>query len=177
MGSYLRRYGEREAPAREPDGEGLLVGLASTFDYDTRRLAPAWDRVASVGFAGPTLEVDARRGFLALRARLSAAYAFAQVTSLAYAEAAPEFADVFIKSELQLRGYYYGQGFVSYGSVEGEIGALRLTFDGRMTSYWSFNGDDTKEPHLAAFLDLLELRYTGSGPQGLFLALSKLLKA
>jgi D-alanine-D-alanine ligase len=37
----------------------------------------------------------------------------------------------------------------------------------------SFNGDDTKEPHLAAFLDLFELRYTGSGPQALFLAQDK----
>jgi len=145
VGRYLRRYDDRVAATLEPDGQGLLVGLGSTFDYDTRLLAPAWDRVASVGFAGPVLEADARRGVFALRARLAAVYAFAQVASLAYAEAAPRFADVFIKSELQLRGYYYGQGPVSYATVEGEIGELRLTLDGRAASYWSFNGDDTNQ--------------------------------
>ena len=37
----------------------------------------------------------------------------------------------------------------------------------------AFAGDDTKEAHVAAFLDLLELRYTGAGPQALFLAQDK----
>jgi D-alanine-D-alanine ligase len=37
----------------------------------------------------------------------------------------------------------------------------------------AFGGDDSKEAHVAAFLDLLELRYTGAGPQGLFLAQDK----
>ncbi|MCA1829582.1 MAG: D-alanine--D-alanine ligase [Myxococcales bacterium] len=37
----------------------------------------------------------------------------------------------------------------------------------------AFAGDDAKEAHVAAFLDLLELRYTGAGPQGLFLAQDK----
>jgi hypothetical protein len=148
IGRYLRQYGEREAASREPDGQGLLVGLTTTFDYDTRVLPRAWDRVASVGFAGPVLEVDARRGALAVNARLAAAYSFAQVASLAYAEAAPEFANLFIKSELQLRGYYYGQGLVSYATVEGEIGALRLALDARSASYWSFNRDDTNQSRI-----------------------------
>src|SRR5207244_10881010 len=39
----------------------------------------------------------------------------------------------------------------------------------------AFAGDDAKEAHVAAFLDLLELRYTGAGPQGLFLAQDKAL--
>ncbi len=39
----------------------------------------------------------------------------------------------------------------------------------------SYEGDDAREPHVAAFLDLLELRYTGAGPQGLFLAQDKAL--
>jgi D-alanine-D-alanine ligase len=37
----------------------------------------------------------------------------------------------------------------------------------------SFGGDDTKEPHVAAYYDLLGLRYTGSGPRGLSLAMDK----
>jgi D-alanine-D-alanine ligase len=36
-----------------------------------------------------------------------------------------------------------------------------------------FGDDDTKEPHVAAYYDLLGLRYTGSGPRGLSLAMDK----
>jgi D-alanine-D-alanine ligase len=39
----------------------------------------------------------------------------------------------------------------------------------------SFGDDDTKEPHVAACYDLLGLRYTGSGPHGLMLAMDKAL--
>ena len=39
----------------------------------------------------------------------------------------------------------------------------------------AFAGDDAKEAHVAAFLELLELRYTGAGPQALFLAQDKTL--
>ena len=37
----------------------------------------------------------------------------------------------------------------------------------------SFAGDDTKDMNMAAYLDLLGLPYTGSGPHGLFLAQDK----
>ena len=37
----------------------------------------------------------------------------------------------------------------------------------------SFGGDDTKEPHIAAYYDLLGLHYTGSGPRGLSVAMDK----
>lgn len=37
----------------------------------------------------------------------------------------------------------------------------------------SYGGDDTKEMHFAAYLDLLGRRYTGTGPQGLLLAMDK----
>ncbi|MBI4611073.1 MAG: ATP-grasp domain-containing protein [Candidatus Rokubacteria bacterium] len=39
----------------------------------------------------------------------------------------------------------------------------------------AFGDDDTKEPHVAAYYDLLGLRYTGSGPRGLALAMDKAL--
>ncbi|HSB80151.1 MAG TPA: ATP-grasp domain-containing protein [Candidatus Methylomirabilis sp.] len=38
-----------------------------------------------------------------------------------------------------------------------------------------FGADDTKEPSVAAYYDLLGLRYTGSGPRGLTLAMDKAL--
>ena len=37
----------------------------------------------------------------------------------------------------------------------------------------SYAGDDTKEMHFAAFLDLVGKRYTGNGPHGSFLAMDK----
>src|ERR1700758_1339781 len=37
----------------------------------------------------------------------------------------------------------------------------------------SFAGDDTKEMHVAAYLDLLGMRYTGAGPHATFLAQDK----
>ncbi|HEV7238104.1 MAG TPA: ATP-grasp domain-containing protein [Thermoanaerobaculia bacterium] len=37
----------------------------------------------------------------------------------------------------------------------------------------SYAGDDTMEAHFAAYLDLIGKRYTGSGPQGSFLAIDK----
>ena len=37
----------------------------------------------------------------------------------------------------------------------------------------SFGEDNTKEPHVAAYYDLLDLPYTGSGPRGLTLAMDK----
>ena len=39
----------------------------------------------------------------------------------------------------------------------------------------AYAGDDAKEAHVAAFLDLLGLRYTGTGPQALFVAQDKAL--
>jgi D-alanine-D-alanine ligase len=39
----------------------------------------------------------------------------------------------------------------------------------------AYAGDDAKEAHVAAFLDLLALPYTGAGPQALFLAQDKAL--
>jgi D-alanine-D-alanine ligase len=38
-----------------------------------------------------------------------------------------------------------------------------------------FGDDDTKEPHVAAYYELVGLRYTGSGPRGLSLAMDKAL--
>ena len=39
----------------------------------------------------------------------------------------------------------------------------------------SYAGDDTNDMHLAAYLDLLDLKYTGAGPHGLYLAQNKAL--
>ena len=142
LGRYLRAYGDLIGPSGEPDGHGLLLGAGSSFDYDARSLPAMWDRTLAVGLLGPMVELSVRRGPLALRAAFAASYGFAQVTSLAYPDAAPTFANVTIKTELQQEGYYFAQGLLLSATLEGELGHVRLTLDGRSQSFWSFNSDD-----------------------------------
>ncbi len=144
-GRYLRNYGDVLGPSGEPDGHGLLLGVGSSFDYDARSLPSIWDRTLAVGLLGPMVELAARRGQLALRATFAASYGFAQVTSLAYPQAAPTFANVTIKTELQEEGYYFAQGLLALATVEAELGDVRLTLDGRSQSFWSFNTDDERQ--------------------------------
>lgn len=91
------------------------------------------------------VELSARRGQLALRATFAASYGFAQVTSLAYPQAASAFANVTIKTVLQEEGYYFAQGLLAFATVEAELGDVRLTLDGRSQSFWSFNSDDERQ--------------------------------
>src|SRR5207244_9841183 len=61
-------------------------------------------------------------------------------------------------------------------SLEGEESLLRLAncpADLVFNLTESYAGDDTKDVNVAAFLDLLEMRYTGSGPHGLYLGQDK----
>jgi D-alanine-D-alanine ligase len=64
-----------------------------------------------------------------------------------------------------------------YLELDGTTEALKRLADAEcdlvfnLTESWA--GDDTKDIHLAAFLDLLGKRYTGAGPGGLHLAQNK----
>jgi hypothetical protein len=148
VGRYLRDYGDLIGPSGEPDGRGLLLGLGSSFDYDARSLPTVLDRTLAIGLLGPVVEVEARRGRAALRAVVAASYGFAQVTSLAWAQAATKFAGVRVKSELQIHGYYFGQGLLTFAKLEGELGDLRLRFDARGQQLWSFNFADDQQGQL-----------------------------
>lgn len=63
--------------------------------------------------------------------------------------------------------------------VDGSRGCLnrlaRVEADLLFNLVETFGDDDTKEPHVAAYYDLLGLPYTGSGPRGLALAMDKAL--
>jgi D-alanine-D-alanine ligase len=61
------------------------------------------------------------------------------------------------------------------GSRRGLLQLARLKVDLVFNLVESFDGDDTKEPMVAGYYDLLGLRYTGSGPRGLALAMDKAL--
>jgi D-alanine-D-alanine ligase len=58
---------------------------------------------------------------------------------------------------------------------ESLLGLARCPADLVFNLTESYGGDDTKDIHVAAFLELLEMRYTGSGPQGLHLGQDKAL--
>jgi D-alanine-D-alanine ligase len=61
-------------------------------------------------------------------------------------------------------------------SLEGEenlLGLARCEADLVFNLTESYGGDDSKDVNVAAFLDLLEMRYTGSGPSGLHLGQDK----
>jgi hypothetical protein len=148
IGRYFRHFSDLIGPSGEPDGRALLVGLGSSFDYDGRSLPTVYDRTAAAGLLGPMVEFEARRGRLALHASFAASYGFGQVTSLAWAQAASRFAGVQVKSVLQLNGYYFGQGLLTFATVEARLGDVRLRFDGRSQSFWSFNFADDQQERL-----------------------------
>jgi hypothetical protein len=148
IGRYLRDYRDAIGPSGEADGRGLLLGLGSSYDYDARDLPLVLDRTLAVGILGPMVELAARHGRFALRATLAARYGFAQVTSLAWAQASPRFADVRVKSPLEREGYYYAQGLLTFATLEAELGDVRLRFDGRGQNLWSFNIADDHQAQL-----------------------------
>jgi D-alanine-D-alanine ligase len=53
------------------------------------------------------------------------------------------------------------------------LGLAKSNVDLTLNMVEAYAGDDSREPHVAAFLELLELRYTGADPQALFLAQDK----
>lgn len=67
----------------------------------------------------------------------------------------------------------------SYQTVDGHDRSLmavsRCDADLIFNLTESYAGDDTKDMHLAAYLDLLDKRYTGAGPHALYLAQDKAL--
>ena len=186
IGRYLRDYGDLAGPAGEPDGRALLLALGSSFDYDGRSLPTVYDRDLSLGLLGPMVRVEARHGRFAVRASLAASYGFGQVTSLAWAQAAPGFAGVRVKSELQLNGYYFGQGLLTFATFEAEIGDVRLRFDGRGQQFWSFNFADDHQAQIQNNFPLhdTQLFLTGSaawqplrGPVRLMFELDDILRS
>jgi D-alanine-D-alanine ligase len=67
----------------------------------------------------------------------------------------------------------------SYLVVDGEdpslLAVARTGADLVFNLVESYAGDDTKDMNVAAYLDLLEIPYTGAGPRGLYLAQNKAL--
>ena len=119
-----------------------MLGLGSTFDFDSRLLPLEWDRVVTAGLAGPMLEYADRHGGLITRATLTAQYGFSMVTSLAYPGAAAAFADSTIKSELKQQGYYYAQSVTGAATLSLNDEPIEVYLRARVGAYWSINNGD-----------------------------------
>jgi hypothetical protein len=145
-GRYIRHYAER-APdetwrTAKPRGWGVLLGLGSAFDYDTRELAAGTDKVASAGLLGPKFELTAERGSFGLRLAFSSYYSFAMVESMAFLLSGDPMGGVYINSTLRNQGYYYAHGSTSSGALDLRMGPLSLTFGGVFGAFWGLNGRD-----------------------------------
>lgn len=158
IGRYVRRRDAEADGSGEADGWSALVGLGSSFDYESRRLPIGPDRTASAGILGPAVELSSRHGPLGLRGWLAATYAFSQVTSLAYAQAAPSFAGVQLKSVLETQGYYYAHGPVTSAALEAEVGNVRFALEGRLANYWSIDSDYSNQSRIENNFSLRDTR-------------------
>ena len=142
-GRYYRNYAARDETAhRETDGWGMMLGLGSTFDFDSRLLPLEWDRVVTAGLGGPMLEYSSRHGGLITRATFNAQYGFSMVTSLAFPGAAAAYANSTIKSELQENGYYYAQSVTGSATLSLNDEPIEVYLRARGGAYWSINSDD-----------------------------------
>src|SRR6202142_3788699 len=63
--------------------------------------------------------------------------------------------------------------YVLNGRLQSLLGLAKCNADLIFNLTESYAGDDTKEMQIAAFLDLLEIPYTGAGPQATVLAQDK----
>ena len=157
VGDYRRRY-DPAFEAAGPDGWGRLLAVGSAYDYSSRAFGTSWDRVMSVGIAGPVLEVTATRREIELRGKAALYYGFAQVTSLAYAHVAESLTGQDIRTVLQRQGYYYGQAVLPSAEVDATYGRVRLTLAGRAGAYWSIDHDDSHQSQLTNRFSLRDLR-------------------
>jgi hypothetical protein len=143
-------------PAR-PRGWGMMLGLGSAFDYRLRTLPQIHDRVASLGLGGPMFEFTSR-GSVAVRAFLSAQYAFAIVGSMTYRmEENTLVADV-IKSPLRSAGYYYAHGLVSIAHLSVDLGPVGFSGDARGGWYWSIDVGDPAQESIQREVELSDRR-------------------
>jgi hypothetical protein len=154
-GRYRRRY---DGTGPRAEGWGELFAVGSSFDYDSRLLPVGWDRVVSVGLAGPMFELAASRQPFELRVRASLYYGFSQVTSLEFPALASTLDGQIIRSVLRDHDYYYAQALLPAAEVDARYGQFRLTLSGRGGEFWSINHDDTHQGQLTNHFALRDAR-------------------
>jgi hypothetical protein len=127
------------------NGSGLFIGPASAFEYQTRRLAEEWDRLALFHIIGPFLESVTYRDDLTIRWDTGLYGDFAFVQAHVFGPM-PDFLDpINLTSVLRAHGYYYGVG----SSLETRLGVEGRRWDAEAElaarQYWSIDARDRVE--------------------------------
>lgn len=160
-GRYARDYQPPQPGLSSgPQGWGLLAGVGSSFDYETRDLPGFRDRAASVGLLGPTVELDRRRGDVGLRATLTARYGLGMVQSLAYPAFVAEVPAWSTPSVLGEHGYYYAQALLTNARLALAWTKAEVAVSGRLDAYWSIAGRDRFGSQLRDVVALADQRAT-----------------
>jgi hypothetical protein len=168
MGRYLRHYAaprvEGASSSERPSGWGLLLGLGTDFDYNTRQLSFVDDRVVSSGLLGPMFDLAFNRGRFGIRMSLSTFYSLAIVQSLAYPSfgAPSTLPSNELSTPLSQWGYYYGQGPTSFASLDVRAGMVEVSANAYLGAYWSINAWDRYQERLRDELSPSDLRSAAS---------------
>ncbi|HVU50911.1 MAG TPA: DUF3943 domain-containing protein [Polyangia bacterium] len=167
-GRYFRDYDELvpDDVSRRDNlrGWGAMLGLGTAFDYTSRDLAAAPDKVASMGVLGPMLEIASERGRAGVRFSLQTYYAFAQVDSLVYAaDGDPLTSAAYeLPTPLHQQGYYFGQGLSSLSTLVARLGDVELSLMTSLAAYWSINFRDRYQESLHNELSVSDTRASGA---------------
>jgi hypothetical protein len=167
-GRYFRDYDELvpDGISRTDNlrGWGAMLGLGTAFDYTSRNLATAPDKVASMGIVGPMVEIASESGRAGVRFSLQTYYAFAQVDSLVYAAYGDPLTSAAyeIPTPLRQQGYYYGQGLSSQSTLVARLGDLELSLMTSLAAYWSINFRDRYQENLHNELEVSDTRASGA---------------
>jgi hypothetical protein len=164
-GRYIRRYAERGLDetwrTARPRGWGALLGVGSSFDYDTRTLEQGIDKVASAGLVGPKLELTADRGPFGLRLAVSSYYAFAMVEPMAFLMNGNPTTSLTINSTLTSHGYYYAHGATSAAALDLRLGPFDLGLRATFGAYWGITGRDRYQERIEMAISPFDTRANG----------------
>jgi hypothetical protein len=165
VGKYVRHYAERSPDetwrTAKPRGWGTLLGVGSSFDYDTRTLEQGIDKVASAGLVGPKAELTADSGSFGVRLGVSSYYAFAMVEPMAFLMNGNPTTSLTINSTLTSHGYYYAHGSTSAATMDARMGPFDLTVRATFGAYWGITGRDRYQEKIQMAISPFDTRSTG----------------
>jgi len=138
FGSYTRDI--------DDDGYGhdSFIGAGTGFDYETRKLAMEWDRLAVFHLLGPRLQLGVWRGTTHLTWEAGASIDAGMVQAHVFGPVLP-FPPLPQTSVLQTRGYYFGGGASATTRLRLDTPRFSGELEGRAYQLWSIDGRDRME--------------------------------
>jgi hypothetical protein len=130
-------------------GNNLVLSLVNTFDYSSRaRPGLPLDQIATFGLFGPTVDYDARDGWLQGTVHLEALPELGMVTALPHERFRTQFGIDGLKSELAEHGYYYAYGVQLGSQLALRYRAIEGGLDARWERFGSIEGADRYQERL-----------------------------